>query len=774
MDFLKDSTWLWRLVMLVLVIIWICVPGTTASLFNGLPLSAYEGLIALSLVILTFVIPWQKISRIRWFIIASLISLIIVQLWGASSLHYGWSVCLRRLVKPETISTPCEPTAEFKSGQRSYIFPTITWTRNQLPLYFMNDKQAFNFYQDDEPSRSRLPYHLIVSSFIMGGDNQSISINTWNPAATLTIDDNSHTFVKDQTLTIPLPEKRPYKVTFESKYARANEDELLIKTTGNAWHELRNNSAPSPWIVTLYRMIDYALLTLLLLLFIGTAGRSLGNKLSTSSKWGCSLIITYLMVTGLITQEIWLVALLVLFLLTGLWFARSPEDKWAMLPALVVLGFQTMRTIGQGNWSLEDTRIYEFIFLPLLIWISWYFLTRPETERKYLLPWVLLLLLVVSFHFISHTYPPGFLVLFDGGGDELTHEGFARQVMLARNTSDYLINGENHVFYYQPLYRYFLAAFHQFWGEAMFGAYVIQTWLMSLAILAGLHFLRLMRLSAAPIAMTLAIGAVSLRGEHTFFTITQNAWQQGLSMPLLLLAIFLTCIMLIKPQMVRISAIFGISLLWGLIFAIRTDYVPMAAVTLLAFCLLLKPKPTKQRLHYIILMAIGLIIFPSLVVARNYVVAHELAFMPTSGLYNIIPPLDGVFANQDLRSISSLKALFQIIQHYRSSLTELFSILWDNVTHHFMGKTLAAQILWYTVPFVIGVNIIYLRSRLRLITILLFLWPFMQLLPAVFFVQHNLNAMVAHYDYLWLTLLAITIGALVNYHQRKNNLKTVP
>lgn len=732
--------------------------ATFIYFFNQLPLSAGAGLAAASMLIVLAVTAWPESKQGRWLVLGSLAVIIVAQAWSVAALPYGWSICLQRENAKETLLTPCEPSAAWRNGERTFIVPDIAWAENFIPLYFMNDKQAFNYYKDDEPDRKHLSYSLQAETFTKGGVGQVLTGTTSLPAVAVTVDGKVYNLTVDNPLTVALPEKKIYHIEAAFTHTRTSHDGLTLHTSSLPFYRLSADRLPSLFWYWLYITFVYGGLLVLFATLSFFSWRAL-TALSANSRWTFLGLLVWLAVFWLVPSEGWLWAALLFGLVICFFLARSPVTRRMITPALIVLGFHILRSLATSQPLEEVFLPFAALFIPTLLLIAFFGVTVPAADQSRLRPWLLLLLLINAWVFIQHTHPYGQLVLFTGGDDELTHEGFARQALLATNWPARLAAGEATIFYYQPFYRYFVAGIHALWGESMFGLYVVQTFLLSATVYATLRLLHLFRLPYAPLLFGLGFAAVSLLPNQSLLMVMQRPFQQGLGTPLLLIATAITFSFVIRPPSWRLLVATGV--LWGVTLSIRTDYVPLMPLAIVAVVVgTWSWGRWRQRLAALLLFLIAASIFPALVVWRNYLVAGVPAFMPTSGLYNLADPYGSLFTGQNLKEISSSQALLTILAHYRSSLGELSTLIVEQIRANFVTTVPIRQVVWYSVlPASLLALLLVPAWRQRLVVLLLVAAPVSLLAPNVFFVQHNGVAMLGQYDYFFLALLALGVAA---------------
>ncbi len=710
-----------------------------------IPFSAWQGLFVIIAVFFIIFSSWKTWNKAKIVLLISIVLLCGLHLVSPNYIA-GWSVCLKREVVKESLHTPCEPSAEYKNGSSTFRVADIHWQENFIPLYFMNDKQAFNFYKDTEPDRNHLPYSFMADAAVQGGNNHELRATTTLQDVIVTIDGTTYHTSVNTSLSVPIPEHRPYSVQVRYSQIRNARDSLII-------------SAPiisSPGQIV-YSAI-YNIIFLIACIALGYEAWQRIRKLnSVHQKTFFLLLFASLF---LFIQDEFLQWMLFAGFL-GVWylFSSKKHNKSIILPALIFLGFHIARSIFTSQPFEDVFLLYAAIFLGYLSVVSFFGIEIIKKYGKTVLPFVLALLLLSSFVYTQHLNPYGKLVLFSGGDDELTHEGFAREAMLSDNVKSYLTAGEAYAFYYQPLYRYVVAEIHTFWGESMFAVFTIQTFLLALGFMALLYAISLFEIPGAALLFSLLFSIISIIPNQSLLTITQRAFQQGIGTPLLFISIALILFAILRRATLFVTILSGIIL--GLTISIRTDYLPAIFILFMGYLAGLIIIPTwKKRITYAVVFLLCISIFPSFLIVRNIIIANSPAFMPTSGLYNLADPYGAVFAGKNLKEIGSGSALLQIISSYSSNYRDLVSSLIGHLTSDFIGSMPLRLILWYGALPMFFISLFILSGwRKKISGIILILVFFALLLPNLFFVQHNGVAMLGHYSVLLGVMIALGIGA---------------
>ncbi len=710
-----------------------------------IPFSAWQGLVVIIAVIF-LVFPWKKWGVARWVLLISIVCLAALHIYPPQSLS-GWDICLQRTVVPETLKTPCESSAQFRDGSTTFKVSKIDWDEDFIPVYFMNDKQAFNFYKDTEPDRKHLSYAFWAIAMAQGGEGRELSASTTIPSVAIAIDGNLSQLTPNNPLRIPLSEDRPYAIEVRYAHVRTSHDALsiavpLVKT----------------WPGILYTVLYGIIFVALSISLVYHAWDSIRDW--DVSEYRTLLFLVVPLLFLFIQEEIWQWVVFLAFL--GLWYLRSSskDQKTILVPALLFLGFHTARNILTSQ-PFEDVFLpYAAGFLTYLLLIGFYGVHVMQKYGKKILPWIFALLLINAFAYTQHVNPYGKLVLFTGGDDELTHEGFARESLLSTSWKTSLIAGENYTFYYQPFFRYGVALIHAFWGESMFGLYVIQTFLVSVGFMSLLYAISLLKIPWSPIFFSLVFAIANVLPSQSLLSVTQRAFQQGLGTPLLFISVACILYMVLKKYSLRFAMSAGLIL--GLMISIRTDYVPVVPLAFLVFAWSMwRMSDWKKRILYVLSFCIAFAVFPAFIVLRNIYIDGSYAFMPTSGLYNLTDPYGSLFAGKNLKEIGSGSALIAILSSYSGKMGELVALLWDQLAKEFISTLPIRMIVWYGGFAAFFLGIIRTSTLQKRIAIIVLFFAMTGLLfPALFFVPHNGIAMRAQYDVLLMAMLAIGIGSL--------------
>lgn len=699
----------------ILAVVSVILPGTTANLLQGLPLTPYLVVAVPLFIILIWTTKWWQANKLKNLLIGSLIILFLLQIVTSFLPPYGWTLCLKRNVSVEDLTTRCEPGPSSRHGDWTYRYPKLFFGKNSLPTYFINNSGSFNFYRADQPSRYSLPYSLSAQTWVNSSAAQDMVIHTNITSASVMVNDQEIESKKDgDKLTLTIPAGKSHIVL---SYATLHDPAQYLMVTGitspNATQYLNRF-----WAIVLAQLIQ----------------------------------ITCLVVTGAV----------LLLALIGSFVALSRNERLAVF--LLVLGL-----IGSYVLKIQPFRTFPtswgtILFSIILTLALGWFGIQKSLRRKKLMPFALCLVFLLVIHIVTISVGPQAVVIFSGGNDELGHETFARAVLLAPSWHSFLQAAEASFFYYQPLARFLLAGLHQVFGEAMWGVYVAQ---LSLFIAVSYTLFQLIVTHVSKLAgqvfwVGMMFWASGLR--DSLLGLMQTPYQQALALPLLVMSIFSIYYAMVSEKMSR-TGLFGIGLCYGIALMTRSDLAPSGLVVGLLFMFYMGARRDWETVYRIGLIGCGILVPVLFVLYRNYIIGGGWVLFPTSATVNLLTPFYDVVPYHSL-TISAGEAIVSIIKSYHGHVHDLIALLWDNVIHGFIG-TPKRQFLWYGSPVVALVALLVGVPKLRLLVIYLLGTILVLLLFSSFFAQHNGVAMLGHFDYLILMLAAVSIGSLVARWQKK-------
>ncbi len=209
------------------------------------------------------------------------------------------------------------------------------------------------------------------------------------------------------------------------------------------------------------------------------------------------------------------------------------------------------------------------------------------------------------------------LGILAAGDDPLTYESYARTIQL----DGPLMRSLEGPYYYQVFYPYFLAATHAVFGEGAFGFVFVQRLLVALAVWMVVDIAVQL---AGDRVWPVAFGCAAFVLYVKFAPLVASPSTESLFVPLLLAwtaALIRVCG---RPTAWRVA---GAGLLGGFAAVTRSTAVLAWMGVLPACWLAWKNSPRRGRLVTILaLCSFGVV---ALIGVRNWVVAHELALLPT-------------------------------------------------------------------------------------------------------------------------------------------------
>ena len=698
----------WKIIATILFILFIIVPGSTATPFNGIPLNNYELFFVFSIITALWTTPWSTKRRIRIAVTTSIALLVILQFVGFLAIPYGWSVCLKGELAKKPVVTACEPTAEVRNGERSYLYPHIDFTNDSIPLHFMNNRDSFGYYGKDQPDRATLPYTFIASTFLQPKNESVISVITSITNTTIRINNKTHTIPINQTTSYNLTPRTVNEIAISYTVEKDKNTVLSATTNTNPFYTLTNeNITPNTWL----RIYRFLFAFTLLVLSIPLLGQVLTTINNTSKKTRV-LIITLLLLLGATT-------------------IIKP------FPYLI----QTISIIA----------------------ISWFFISRKKAEQKKLYFVLIIFLLIASSIMISKRFPYPLTVLYDAGRDPLTHESQSRDILTARSFTELI--GER-AFYYQPMYRYQLGTLHKLFGDALWGPFVIQTLIASLLFYITLRFLtQVVSISSGVIFSILTLLLYSFNYISLFY-LSRTPFQQSLATPELLIGILLILFTLVKHTFTWKMHL-AIGLLIGASIATRTDNLPILLplfiyTTYIMYAM--RSQSYKARIAIAVALAIGVIIFPSLMITKNYLAAGVMTLTPTSANINQFHEFNSVSPHQP-KGTSGLTILLSIIKAYEGNYPNMIVGMYHNLHINFIGEIVQRQFIWMSAVFITLLGIVKSRDTHRIVLLFTCITFLSLLIPNLFFRLH-IDSYEMHilYDYMLIIILSISAGVLLKHN----------
>lgn len=256
----------------------------------------------------------------------------------------------------------------------------------------------------------------------------------------------------------------------------------------------------------------------------------------------------------------------------------------------------------------------------------------------------------------------GRLVLLGGGGDPLTYESYARDIVL-HGPLMLLGAARGHAapFYYQPLYPYALAIFHHVFGEGFFGIYFIQRLLIaatafSVARTASLLFGR-------------SAGRVVFFSSVLFLYLKAGTWAGVLLGESLFIPLVAVWVQLLVTAAVNGPSLGSVALagfVGGLATLSRSTLILawVVALPVWGFDLRQRRSHPARWLSFLLVVLIGV---TSLAALRNWIAADRFVPLSTSFSVNLFlgnePPKS---VNVSSTSLTPAYEAFHVDQYTRS------------------------------------------------------------------------------------------------------------
>lgn len=705
----------------------ICIlPGSKAGFFSGLPLSYIEIYFSFFIFLTIFLTPWEKNKIIKKGVVASLFLFLVFQLFSFKLLPYGWSTCVYSNIFKGTakLQSKCEPTTEYPAGESSYLYKDIDFDSKNMPLYFLN-MTRFNFYEKGETERNSLPFILEAQTYIYPQENEKLIIRS-DKNVLVKINGKELVYYNlNNPATFDLIPKKINDVSLKYVSSRDKDNQLGVKLTNHNFYKNGFSSA-SVFLASLYKILNTALL---LILFFCLIYSFLSCFLKNEKKH------RYILTTlGLM--------LLAFFILTT---SVNVKFKMFFIPSSIILFFS-----------------------------SAYYLFSSLPTRKKILPFLFLIFFLNSAILTTTHLKPEETILFQGGGDELGHESFARSTFSVTSFHELLHSTEDGgTYYYQPLHRYLFAILHKISGESLWGPYLLQTFFFSLTVLFMLTTLK--KIMGWPVAGAFLIiyFLFSIDIKNSVLDLMQSPLQQGIPFILIILGIAMVFLFLYKKE-ARLALFFLLGTVFGIAFMTRTDWLPIAT-GLFVFCLYLFLPYFKfnKKFTSAIFLFLGLSIFPLFIGYRNLHVAQEFSILPSAGSVNLSRNLLEASREKIPMSQSPFsKTIKAVFANFSGRYGELAKILATNVKENMIGKKLPRKIIWYTLPaLILWSGFITFRKKLYhilSIEIIIVISFFSLILPSSLFFLHNGIAMLAIYDLFSVLIFSLCVGIiLINFINKK-------
>jgi hypothetical protein len=695
----------------------ICIlPGSKAGFFDGLPLSVEEMIGSFLGFWLILATTWETFPRLKKIVITSLALLLVVQITSFYLLPYGWSVCIKSDIGINKLQSRCEPTAEDPAGIKGYIYEKIDFNNKNMPLYFFNNI-SFNFYEEDQPKRDTLPYVLEASTFLYSKPGDQIIVHADKKVL---VSINGKTFEttgkKRETFNLIPNEFNYLSIKYETTIKKKST--LKVTASGTPFYVLPTGTV-AMLFTQIYKFINIFLLTSILF----------------GSLWS------------------------LLFKMRAL---ERKEGYFLLCATFSLIGFFWL-----VQQDLLSFKLSLSLFSCIFIITSFYWILHLINSKRNIFAFLLLILFFNASILATAHAQPKETIFFKGGSDELGHESFARSTFSVTNFQDMLRATEkNSPYYYQPLHRFFLAAFHKVFDEPMWGPYVAQTLLFSLAFLFLVFVLAIQFGNTTALIFGASYFFLMVFPTTSPFALFHTPYQQAIAFSLVVLA-FAHMFFLLKNNTSLWVHYFLLGLLWGAICMMRTDWIPLLlGVFIFLGVKFFEPPSAFIRKYTIFFFAIGFILFPIFIGFRNFTVAGTFIIMPTSGFVNLLPEIKTALGQSiTYHEHSAIKFLTEITKVFQGNYFDLVSLLSNNIYRHIINTSFIRSLLWFTVTILSFMNLFFIIQRRSWKFSIPFLMLIFSFLPLIiensFFGQHNGIAMFAIYDFFITLLLGINIQLLL-------------
>ena len=672
-------------------------------MFNGLPLSNFELLVVMLSSSIIWFSPWDNNITYKA-ILFNLVALIMLQMViGQYYRNIGWDLCVIRH-NNITDDSVCEQSIEKNDGKSSYTVSKIDYSGYSFPLYFMNGLDL-NFTSSNQPDRNHLKYRLRATSFI-NPKKDTVLVATSNiKGAKVTLNGNEIE-IGDQQKKIDIPTNQTSKIELVYTTNRQDQDFIKIDQNNSLTYTSENSVMSRTEIFyQIFKTIYNALVVLLVSIFM------------------------------------------LLMIVNSNLKIRKNRVLLTVVMSVLVIEYIFYHSGRSFNYLAYIVNIFTILI------IYWGLLARKKDNNKNLMLAVNMLI-SNSFVFASKLSVYSSLILFSGGNDALTHESFSRSVLFAKNFSEFLVAGENSPYYYQPLYRYILGLFHFITGESMWGSYLFQSLLMSVAIIVTLNFFIRLKNYLGAVMFSILIIFFSIGPEISPFYLTTNVFQQSFAYPLLIISIFITAKCFICNT--QLYKYFLLGLLFSLGITTRFDLLPAYVVlSIVVIFINFKEKAVKHSL----LFFCGLLILPMLILLRNYSVSGLFILLPTtsSEKNNLLPIFRDIIPQED--NLGGVRAILFILQHYMNNIGGLGQILFDNLKSGFIGTAVSRQILWLNVPLMVVLGMLSKNNKNKIGIVIMLFVLLSLIVPNLFYYIHNGLIMTIHLDYLIIVIISLCFGS---------------
>ena len=297
---------------------------------------------------------------------------------------------------------------------------------------------------------------------------------------------------------------------------------------------------------------------------------------------------------------------------------------------------------------LKLSSILGLIFTTISIFISLGFLLKIDDLKKLILPITSVFFTLLTIYLMRKNLLTG-CSPYPGGGDGLTHEGFARIIIQLFLDGQYLevLRGQESIFYFMPGLRYFKAIEKVIFGDTNYG-YVL------FGLFVPLIFLKFFRTVLCEktsqilffIFMLLPVFTCFGLSNHLYINEIDKGHAETLGYGLFLMAV---TIGLGDRDQIRLRQIIGMNFLFSLAIIARPNLIIPAAV----FCLFISYWMLKREGYTTTFLLLTGLLPILLLPLHNWYFGHKLILLTSASSIpeNLLTP-----------PLTYLKATFELIR----------------------------------------------------------------------------------------------------------------
>jgi hypothetical protein len=400
-----------------------------------------------------------------------------------------------------------------------------------------------------------------------------------------------------------------------------------------------------------------------------------------------------------------------------LWLARL-ADFLLLVAVLLLLAFyaallgkEVGLVLAFGVLGAAFYRVMpELSFIVLNILAFLWFVFRPGKHRRLLAYFILYCLAFWRIYY----YLPGidFVLIRLAGTDPLVNESHARAIL-----STFTLRAGERIFYYQPLYRYFVFLYHMLFGDGDTIRAILMLGLQNFALflLYDRLFLRNSTSSSRQRVWPVLIGATLVAFMNTNVV---NAIEDGLTEGLSWIILPLLFYLLVGPINKRSWMLAAV--LFGLAIINRTNHLPGLLFLFLIFLVPVWRWQPRLAIGSCLILG-GLLCLPAL---HNYVYGGKFIFFTNSAdipANLVLPPRKLLVIFSEPRVMTQawqqLKYLIGIVRaSYLDTslcmwvLSTLWLIVWVKIIANWKAYPLAAKLMMMLPFLFLGVQYFYILN----------------------------------------------------------------